>query len=176
MAITSMLEAVSAELPWDLVLTYARMPRWKPDDVARGGHEIVSRLEAHGVPVTVHEPSLYLSIPHTAEVRSAAGTFRAPTLFMSFTDDAFAPESSVLALRHQLVRAPITHRRIDPREVGERKLGHFGFFKKARANDLWEEAFDFFDGALRGERPGTTIARPMFTEREIMADLQYGRA
>src|SRR5919106_4975339 len=77
MAIASMLEAVSAELPWDLVLTYARMPRWKPDDVARSAMEITHRLAAHGVPVTVHEPSLYLSIPYTAEVRSAAGTFRA---------------------------------------------------------------------------------------------------
>jgi hypothetical protein len=72
-----MLEAVSAELPWDLVLTYAKMPRWKPADVARSAEEIVSRLQAHGVPVTVHEPSLYLSIPYNAEVRSEAGTFRA---------------------------------------------------------------------------------------------------
>jgi N-acetylated-alpha-linked acidic dipeptidase len=76
-AATSMLEAVSAELPWDLVLTYAKMPRWKPDDVASSVKEIVGRLQAHGVPVTVHEPSLYLSIPYTAEVRSEAGTFRA---------------------------------------------------------------------------------------------------
>ncbi len=74
---TSMLEAVSAELPWDLVLTYAKMPRWKPDDVANSVKEIVGRLQAHGVPVTVHEPSLYLSIPYTAEVRSEAGNFRA---------------------------------------------------------------------------------------------------
>ncbi|HEX5079450.1 MAG TPA: M28 family peptidase [Geminicoccaceae bacterium] len=76
-AATSMLEVVSTELPWDLVLTYARMPRWKPEDVARGAREIVARLEAHRIPVTVHEPSLYLSIPYTAEVRSLAGTFRA---------------------------------------------------------------------------------------------------
>jgi N-acetylated-alpha-linked acidic dipeptidase len=74
---TSMLEAVSAELPWDLVLTYARMPRWKPDDVARSAREITERLQAHDVPVTVHKPSLYLSIPYAAEVESAAGTFRA---------------------------------------------------------------------------------------------------
>ena len=76
-ATTTMLPAVSAELPWDLVLTFSKMPRWKPDDVARSAQEIVSRLEAHGVPVTVHEPSLYLSIPYRAEVRSAAGTFTA---------------------------------------------------------------------------------------------------
>jgi N-acetylated-alpha-linked acidic dipeptidase len=77
MAIASMLEAVSAELPWDLVLTYTRIPRWKPDDVARSAREITRRLEAQGVPVTVHKPSLYLSIPYAAEVKSAAGIFRA---------------------------------------------------------------------------------------------------
>jgi N-acetylated-alpha-linked acidic dipeptidase len=77
MAIASMLEAVSAELPWDLVLTYARIPRWKPDDVARSAREITRRLDAQGVPVTVHKPSLYLSIPYAAEVKSAAGIFRA---------------------------------------------------------------------------------------------------
>jgi hypothetical protein len=76
-ATTSMLEAVSAELPWDLVLTFAKMPRWKPADVAKSATEIVGRLEAHGVPVTVHEPSLYLSIPYTAEVTSTVGTFKA---------------------------------------------------------------------------------------------------
>ncbi|MGH6912825.1 MAG: M28 family peptidase, partial [Geminicoccales bacterium] len=76
-ATTSMLEAVSGELPWDLVVTFAKMPRWRPEDVARSAREIVARLEAHGVPVTVHEPSLYLSIPYRAEVRSEAGTFAA---------------------------------------------------------------------------------------------------
>ncbi|MEM7023604.1 MAG: M28 family peptidase [Pseudomonadota bacterium] len=76
-AAAALLEDVSAELPWDLVLTFSNMPRWKPDDVTRSADEIVNRLKAHGVPVTVHEPSLYLSIPYRAEVRSEAGTFKA---------------------------------------------------------------------------------------------------
>lgn len=76
-AATAMLPAVLAELPWDLVLTFSKMPRWKPADVARSAQEIVGRLQAHDVPVTVHEPSLYLSIPYRAEVRSTAGTFEA---------------------------------------------------------------------------------------------------
>jgi N-acetylated-alpha-linked acidic dipeptidase len=76
-ATTSMLEAVSGDLPWDLVLTFSEMPRWRPEDVARSAHEIVARLEAHGVPVTVHEPSLYLSIPFRAEVRGPTGSFAA---------------------------------------------------------------------------------------------------
>ena len=74
---TSMLEAVSAELPWDLVLTYAKMPRWRPADVAASAKEITDRLEAHGVPVTVHEPRLYLSIPIPPRCAAPAGTFRA---------------------------------------------------------------------------------------------------
>jgi predicted alpha/beta hydrolase len=100
--------------------------------------------------------------------------FEPPTLLFSFTDDDFAPETSVLALRNKLKRAPLVHRRIDPRELREKRLGHFGFFRKERADDLWEEAFRFFDGVLAGERKGTKLDPPL-TEREIMADLLYGR-
>ncbi len=68
---------VSMELPWDLVTTFSTMPRWRPEDVAKGAEEIVRRLRAEGVPVTVHEPKLYLSIPFSAEIRSELGTMRA---------------------------------------------------------------------------------------------------
>ncbi len=39
--------------------------------------EVVSRLRKHGVEVTVHEPSLYLSLPGLARVEAGGKTFRA---------------------------------------------------------------------------------------------------
>ena len=39
--------------------------------------EVVSRLREHGVHVTVHEPSLYLSLPGAARVEAGGKTFRA---------------------------------------------------------------------------------------------------
>jgi hypothetical protein len=73
----SMLDQVTLDAPWELVETFARTPRWKPADVAAAADMIVERLRAHGVPVEVHRPKLYLSIPHHAEVRAGGVTMRA---------------------------------------------------------------------------------------------------
>ncbi len=71
------MDDVSTALPWELVELFSTMPRWEPKDVNRSADEIVSRLAAHDVPVTVHEPELYLSIPFDAEIRAGGKTLRA---------------------------------------------------------------------------------------------------
>ena len=71
------LDDVSIEAPWALVETFSRMPRWRPEDVNRGGGEIVKRLRDLGLPVTVHQPELYLSIPFEAQVVAGDNAFRA---------------------------------------------------------------------------------------------------
>ncbi|MFI5015502.1 MAG: M28 family metallopeptidase [Hyphomicrobiales bacterium] len=71
------LDAVSLDLPWGLVETFSTMPRWRPEDVNRGADVIVQRLRGAGVPVEVHEPSLYLSIPLSASVAAGNVTYRA---------------------------------------------------------------------------------------------------
>ena len=76
-AIKAALDAVSVDVPWELVETFSTMPRWKPEDVNRAADEIARRLKAHDVPVTVHQPELYLSIPFEAEIRTAGGVLRA---------------------------------------------------------------------------------------------------
>ena len=43
-------------------------------DEATAGHYLVSRLQALGVPVTLHTPELYISIPVRAELSIAATT------------------------------------------------------------------------------------------------------
>lgn len=75
--IRSLVDEVSTELPWDLVVAFSKMPRWKPEDVAVGAKAIADRLDRAGVPYTMHEPELYLSIPFDAEIRSELGTMRA---------------------------------------------------------------------------------------------------
>ncbi|MBM3598141.1 MAG: M28 family peptidase [Alphaproteobacteria bacterium] len=66
--ISRMLDDVSAAAPWELVETFARFPRWQANDVNRSCDMLVERLTKHGVPVTVHEPELHLSVPHEASV------------------------------------------------------------------------------------------------------------
>ena len=74
---SALLDEVDLEAPWELVEAFSRQPRWRPEDVNRGADMIVARLTALGVPVTVHEPEIYLSIPFEAEVRAAGRVIRA---------------------------------------------------------------------------------------------------
>jgi N-acetylated-alpha-linked acidic dipeptidase len=71
------LDDISLDAPWALVETFSKMPRWKPQDVNASADVIAKALKAHGVPVTLHEPTLYLSIPFSAEVRVGDRTMRA---------------------------------------------------------------------------------------------------
>ena len=84
---------VSLEAPWELVETFSRFPRWQPDDVNGAADLIVERLRRHGVPVTVHEPEIYLSIPFHAEVRAGGTVYRAkpPSYSTSVPNGLAAP-------------------------------------------------------------------------------------
>ena len=71
------IDAISIAAPWLLVETFSRMPRWRPKEVNQGADVIVKMLKGAGVPVTVHRPTLYLSIPFGAEVRMSGRTIAA---------------------------------------------------------------------------------------------------
>lgn len=73
----AILDSVSLDEPWALIESFATFKREHPDDVNRGMDEVVSRLRKHGVEVTVHEPSLYLSLPGAARVEAGGRSFRA---------------------------------------------------------------------------------------------------
>ncbi|MBV9564244.1 MAG: peptidase M28, partial [Bradyrhizobium sp.] len=81
MAVTSaerrILDRISLDEPWKLVEAFSTMPRWRPEDVNKGADVIVGRLKALGVPVEVHEPEIYLSIPLSASVEAGGKVFRA---------------------------------------------------------------------------------------------------
>ena len=72
-----MLNEVSLDAPWELVEAFSKQPRWQPKDVNEGADMIVKRLKAHGVPVTVLEPEIYLSVPFEASVKVGRKTMRA---------------------------------------------------------------------------------------------------
>ena len=65
---TEILDQVTMDEPWGLVESFATFKREHPTDVNRGMGEVAQRLARHGVPVTMHKPSLYLSIPGQARV------------------------------------------------------------------------------------------------------------
>jgi predicted alpha/beta hydrolase len=113
------------------------------------------------------------------DARQRFARFDRPTLFYSFTDDAYAPRGAVEHLLRRLSNAPVEHVRVDPREHGGDRIGHFGFFRPRFAPTLWEDAAAFLrealDGRAHGRRPVSESA-PRTLSDEVMADLQYGRA
>ena len=71
------IDDVSLDMPWALVETFSTMHRWRPEDVNASADVIVSRLRAAGIPVEVHEPEIYLSVPLSASVTAENVPYRA---------------------------------------------------------------------------------------------------
>lgn len=85
------LDGVSIDEPWPLVECFAEIVREAPEEVNRAGWLIVERLTALGVPVTAHEPKLYLSLPKSASVQVGERTLRAkPPSFAASHPDGVA--------------------------------------------------------------------------------------
>lgn len=80
-----LLEACTLDAPWALVEQFSRMPRWRPQDVNAAADAIADRLRALGVPVTLHVPEIYLSIPLSASVEAGGVTHRAKPPSMSLS-------------------------------------------------------------------------------------------
>lgn len=65
----AILDQVTLDAAWPLVEHFATFPRWKPADVAAAAQDIARRLTDLGVPVTLLDATLYLSIPFEASVQ-----------------------------------------------------------------------------------------------------------
>ena len=84
---------ISIDAPWSLIEAFATQPREKPEDGNRGAEMIAERLRGFGVPVTMYEPDLYLSLPISASVTADGATFAAkpPAFSVSAPDGIEAP-------------------------------------------------------------------------------------
>src|SRR5688572_33391528 len=81
--INSALSDITLDEPWSLIERFTTLRREHPDDVRTACDEIVSRLRKHGVPVEVHDPEVFLSLPGKASVTVGNATFRAKPMAMS---------------------------------------------------------------------------------------------
>jgi predicted alpha/beta hydrolase len=68
-----------------------------------------------------------------------------PIRAYAIADDPFAPLPAVEALRALYPNARWETRRLAAREVGARRLGHFGFFRERFRDSLWREAADWLE-------------------------------
>ncbi len=70
-----------------------------------------------------------------------------PMLAFSFSDDTYAPKAAVDALHALYVGAQVERRHLDPRDLGVKSVGHFGFFREQFRKTLWEQLGAFLFGA-----------------------------
>ncbi|MFN0248311.1 MAG: alpha/beta hydrolase, partial [Kofleriaceae bacterium] len=61
-----------------------------------------------------------------------------PITAFSFTDDEMMSEQNTVSIHSFFTSAPRVMRRLTPDEVGVQRIGHFGFFKDAMRQPLWE--------------------------------------
>ena len=81
--VSAALNDVTLDEPWSLIERFTTLRREHPDDVRTACDEIVERLRKHGVPVEVHDPEVFLSLPGKASVTIGTTTFRAKPMAMS---------------------------------------------------------------------------------------------
>jgi predicted alpha/beta hydrolase len=113
------------------------------------------------------------------ELRERLAAYDGRVLALGFADDGFAPEGSVRWLVQQLRRARVEHRQLRPQDMDLPELGHFGAFRATAAMTLWPRLVAFLHEAAHGvdgPHPSSSARVVEPFEREVMADLQYGRA
>lgn len=79
----AVLDTVNLEAPWELIERFSTLKREDPVDVQTAAGLIAERLRQHGIPVEVHTPDLYLSIPRKAHIEIAGRTLHAKPMAMS---------------------------------------------------------------------------------------------
>ena len=78
-------------------------------------------------------------------VHEAYARVRAPLRAYAISDDPFAPLPAVEALAQLYPNSRWETRRLAPRELGEKHIGHFGFFRERFRASLWRESADWLE-------------------------------
>jgi predicted alpha/beta hydrolase len=78
-------------------------------------------------------------------VRRQFEAVRTPILSLSFTDDEYMSARNAESLHGFYCNAPREMQRIAPREVGLKRVGHFGFFRRQMAEQLWPRPLAWID-------------------------------
>jgi len=63
---------------------------------------------------------------------------RLPIVSISFSDDEFMSARNVASIHAAYANAPLKMKRIEPKDIGVERIGHFGFFRPAFESTLWK--------------------------------------
>jgi predicted alpha/beta hydrolase len=70
-------------------------------------------------------------------VRRQYAEVRMPIVSLSFLDDELMSARNTESIHGFYVNAPRTMKRIAPQDIGARRIGHFGFFRREFSDALW---------------------------------------
>ena len=70
-------------------------------------------------------------------MRARYAAVTTPLVSLSFTDDEYMSLANTRALHALYSGAPRTLKRIAPAEIGQKRIGHFGFFRAQHEHALW---------------------------------------
>jgi len=75
--------------------------------------------------------------------RAAFDRVKAPILGYSFDDDTIVTRPAIDQMHTFYRAAPVQRRHIHPGELGEKHIGHFGFFNERSRATLWRESLEW---------------------------------
>ncbi|MBN3855811.1 alpha/beta fold hydrolase [Paraburkholderia sp. Ac-20340] len=85
--------------------------------------------------------------------------FPAPVLAISLSDDPFGTTPAIERLLAYFTRAPRTHLRIAPAQIGVDEIGHFAFFHSRFEETLWPLVVQWLRAEkLPGDAPGQVVS------------------
>lgn len=90
----------------------------------------------------------YLFRDDTAARRARAAKLAFPFLSYSFSDDTFGPKEAADWLAAQYPNTKVERRHLRPAEVGAKRVGHMGFFRRKQGGALWEPTAEWLEHAL----------------------------
>lgn len=78
-------------------------------------------------------------------IRRNFAAFDRPILSYSFSDDGLAPKAAVDSLMEYYQEAPMERRHVEPQQLDQRAIGHFGFFRERFEATLWTDSLAWLD-------------------------------
>jgi predicted alpha/beta hydrolase len=82
-------------------------------------------------------------------MRERFSSLHQAAIAMSFTDDTFAPKKAVENLQLIFSNVKWEQWRITPGHLGQRNLGHFGFFRKKNGSQLWDNVMQWIGKSIQ---------------------------
>jgi predicted alpha/beta hydrolase len=92
-------------------------------------------------------PDYYVD-EHGAKLSTHFGAFQSPIESWSFTDDDYIPKPACDQLHLLYENASLKRQHFAPNELGEKRIGHFGFFKLGAHSAAWQRARQTIEGLV----------------------------